>query len=132
MLYFAAGFITTAALLLGAVVIPYVATDTYPRATPENAIRAIAVNITVHLFVLVAVIWTISVQKRKGKFNNELLVACGIIPIILGLMVLDGAFAYLDHPGMLVASISMFLCVGFDVTGGVLVLIARYSRKSKP
>lgn len=129
MIYFSAGLIIIVVLLLVAVVIPFVATDMKPSATPEKAIPAILVSAIFHLLVIAALLWTIRSHKRKDRINKELLVASGIIPIILGLILMDGAFAYLDHPGMLVASIAMFLCVGLDILGGSMALMARYSRK---
>lgn len=132
MLYFATGLIAAVALLLVAVVIPYVFLDTYPGATPDRAVPAISITAIVHLLIAAALLWTLRVDKRGRRINKELLVASGIIPIVLGLIIIDGAFAYLEHPGMLVASISMFVCVGFDVIGGSLALIVRYFREKKP
>lgn len=129
MIYLSVGLITIVVLLLLAVVVPFVATDMKPSATPEKAIPAILVSSIIHLLVVAALLWTIRAHNRKNRINKELLVASGILPIVLGLILMDGAFAYLDHPGMLVASIAMFLCVGLDILGGCLALIARYSRK---
>ena len=132
MLYVSIGLITAVVTILALVVIPYVISDTSPTATPENAVPAILVSIIIHLLIVVALIWTIMVNKRGRKINKELLVAAGVIPILLGLLLLDGAFAYIDNPGMFVVGISMFICVGCDFIAGLLALIARYFRKSWP
>lgn len=131
MLYFAVGLITTVALLLATVVIPFVVLDTTPGATPERAVPAISIIAIVQLLIVAALLWTIKVDKRARQINKELLVASGIIPIVIGLIIVDGAIAYMDHPGMLVASISMFTCVAFDIIGGALAIIARYFREKK-
>ena len=77
-------------------------------------------------------IWTIKVNKRRGEIKKELLVIAGSVLILLGLLILDGAFAYIDNPNMFVAGISMFICVGCDFIAGLLILIARYFRRGRP
>ena len=132
MLYVGIGLITTVAAILAIVVIPYVISDKSPSATPENAVPAISVIVIVHLLIIVALIWTIKVNKRSGEIKKELLVIAGLTLIVLSLLILDGAFAYIDNPSMFVAGISMFICVGCDFIAGLLTLIARYFRRTRP
>lgn len=128
-LYVGTGLIIAATLILAFIVIPSVKMDTSPHATPERAVPAIWVVVIIHLLIVAALVWTIMVNKRGGQINKELLVAAGVIPILLSLVILDGAFAYLDQPGMHGVGISMFLCVGSDFIAGVLALISRYFRR---
>jgi peptidoglycan/LPS O-acetylase OafA/YrhL len=133
MLYMGIGLITAVAAILAIVVIPYVISDKSPSATPENAVPAISVIVIVHLLIVVALIWIIKVNKRSGEVKNkELLVIAGVALIVLSLLMLDGAFAYIDNPNMIVTGISMFICVGCDFIAGLLTLIARYFWKRKP
>jgi hypothetical protein len=128
-LYVVSGFVITVVLILAVIVIPSVLMDTSPHATPESAVPAISVVVIIHLLIVAALIWTIIVKKRGGQINKELLVAAGVIPIILSLLILDGAFAYIDNPDTHVAGISMFICVISDLIAGVLTLISRYSKQ---
>lgn len=127
MLYTSIALITIIAVLLTLIVIPSVFKDTYPGATPDRAIPAIAVSIILHLLIVAAILWTLRAESQGKRINKELLVASGIVPIVLGLVLLDGAFAYLNHPDMLIASKAMFVCVLFDLTAGILVFFTRYS-----
>lgn len=128
MLYVSISLLGIVAAIIAFAVIPQVISDTSPTATPENAVPAFWVNVSIHLFIIVALIWTIVVNNRGRRINKELLVAAGIIPIVLGLFLIDAAFAYKNNPDM-DASIWLFRCVGYDVVAGLLVLIARYFRK---
>lgn len=129
MLYVSVGLLTIVAIIIAFVVIPQVISDKSPTATPENAVPAFWVNVIFHLLVIVALIWTIVVNNRGRRINKELLVAGGVISIVLGLFLIDAAFAYKNHPDMY-ASIWLFICVGYDVVAGIIVLIARYFRKN--
>ena len=132
MLYLSLGLIFIVALILAIVVIPQVMSDKSPSASPENAVPAISVIAIVHLLIVFALIWTIKVNNRSGRINKELLVATGVIPMVAGLLILDGAFAYLDNPYTHWTGIWMFICVGCDFVAGLLALIARYFRRYGP
>lgn len=132
MLYSSIGLIFVVAAILAIVVIPQVMSDKSPSATPENATPAIAVIVIVHLLIVVALIWTIKVNNRGSHINKELLVAAGVIPMVVGLLILDGAFAYVDKPDTHSTGIWMFICVGCDFVAGLLALIARYFRRYGP
>jgi tellurite resistance protein TehA-like permease len=51
----------------------------------------------------------------------------GVILILIGLMLIDAASAFLGHPNLNI-TIFLFICIGFDIIAGVLSLIARYLR----
>ena len=85
------GLIFVVAVILAVVVIP-------PSILPQTAVTPTWVIAIIHLLIVVALIWTIRVNKRGGRINKELLVAAGVIPIVLSLLILDGAFAYIDDP----------------------------------
>ena len=128
MLYVSVGLLGIVAAIIAFAVIPQVISDPSPSARPENAVPAFWVNVSFHLLAIIAIIWTIVLSIRARKINNELLVAAGIIPIILGFFLINAAVAYKNNPDM-DASIWLFRCVGYDVIAGLLVLIARYFRK---
>ena len=124
MLYVGIGLITAVAVILAILVIP-------PSTLPHSYINSIWVKVIIHLLIIIALIWTIKVKKRGGQINKELLVAAGVIPIVLSLLILDGAFAYIDKPDLHTVAISMFICVGCDFVAGLLALIARYFPRPK-
>ena len=120
MLYVGTGLIAAVAAILAILVIP-------PSTIPKPAIIPIWVIVIVHLLIIVALIWTIKVYKR-GDDRKKLQIKAGVILIALGLIISDGAFAYLDKPGV---SFWMFICVGCDIVAGLLILIARYFRRTR-
>lgn len=125
MLYWSIGLIFIVAAILAIVVI-------FPPKIPDMAVIPVSVLAFVHLLIIIALIWTIRVNKRGGRINKELLVAAGVIPVILGLMNLDGAFAYIDTPDLHGVGILLFICFGCDIVAGLLALIARYFRRYGP
>ena len=125
MLYVGIGLITAVAAIFAILVIP-------PYTIPQQAIIPMWGIIIVQLLIVVALIWTIKINNRDGKINTELLAAAGVIPIVLSLLMLDGAFAYLGKPDQPGVSFWMFICVGCDIVAGLLALNARFSRKYKP
>ena len=63
-------------------------------------------------------------QVKENLMNKELLVATGIIPIVIELIFLDGAFFYLEtNEKMLFFSTDLFICVACNLVIGILVFI---------
>jgi hypothetical protein len=79
-----------------------------------------------------SILLTIKRIRKAKMINKELLVALAIFLILLGLAVLDGATAYLDHQSILLVSISMFICTGLNIIAGIGILMARYFYSYKP
>ena len=125
MLYVVIGLITAVAVILAILVIP-------PSTLPQSYINSIWVKVIVHLLIIIALIWTIKVDKR-GDDRKELQIIAGVIIIALGLILLDHAFAFHGRPEQPPAvSFWMFICVGCDIVAGLLILIARYFRRTRP
>ena len=127
-LYVATGLIIIVILILVFFVIPHIRLDTSPHATPETAISGTFIVAGIHLFIIVLLIYSVMFSFREGHFENGFLITAGVLVILLSLMIIDGAIAYLDHPDLYSTSISMFICVGFDFIAGVLSFTARYFR----
>jgi hypothetical protein len=129
-LYVGTGLVIVVTLILAFIVIPSVRMDTSPQATPEDAVLGILVVIIIHLLIVAALVWTI--LQRGGRIKKGPLVALGVLLLLLSLMVLDGASAYLDHPDPIMhkVPISMFICTGCNFIASVLAfLTAWYSRR---
>ena len=124
MLYAGTGLVVVLAVILAILVIP-------PTSIPKQAIIPIWGSVTVHLLIVGVFIWTIIVNIRGGRINNGLLVTAGAMFILLGLILMDGAFAYLGQPEQPGVSFWMFACVGCDFLAGSLAIIARFLRKPR-
>lgn len=61
--------------------------------------------------------------------KREIFTWSGIILLMLGLIILDGALAALD--GLRIACIGMFICVFSDIAGGVVFFAALFYLKPK-
>lgn len=134
-LYVGTGLVFVVTLILTFMVIPSVRMDSSPQATPERAVPAIWVSIIIHLLIVAALIWIILVNQRGGRIKKGLLVTLGVVLLLLSLMVLDGASAYLDHPDPIMhgVAISMFICIGCNVIASVLAFFTAWnSRRIQP
>jgi hypothetical protein len=109
-------------------IIPQVKADTSPTATTERAVPAFWVIALIQLLIVAALIYSVMFSHREGHFENGFLVTTGVILIISSLILIDAASAAIGHPDLHVAAIFLFICIGFDFTSGVLLLIARYFR----
>jgi magnesium-transporting ATPase (P-type) len=127
-LYLATGLVIMVILILVFFVIPHIRLDTSPHATPETAISGTFIVAGIHLFIIVLLIYSVMFSFREGHFENGFLITAGVLVILLSLMIIDGAIAYLGHPDLHSTSISMFICVGFDFIAGILSFTARYFR----
>lgn len=125
MLYVVIGFISAAAVILAILIIP-------PSTIPEIYIRHIWTKVIVHLLVIIALIWTIMVNKR-GDDRKELQILAGLTLIVLGIIFTDHAFAFYGRPEQPPAvSFWMFICAGCDIVTGLLILITRFILRTRP
>jgi hypothetical protein len=108
-----AGLYLVVAAILVVVVIPAVARDTSPHATPGPAVKAFMVSVAIHVFVAAFMLW----RTRGGKLP----VVAGVLGLILGLLLLGAAAAFAH---MHLAAIALFACTGIDLVVGALSLVA--------
>jgi hypothetical protein len=108
-----AGLFLVVAATLVVVVIPAVAKDTSPHATPGPAVKAFIVSVVLHGFLGAFMLW----RTRGGKLP----VVAGVFGLLLGLPLLGaaGAFAHM-HP----AAIAIWACTGIDLVVGASSLVA--------
>ena len=108
-----AGLYLAVAAILAVVVIPAVAKDTSPHATPGPAVKAFIVSVVLHGFLGAFMLW----RTRGGKLP----VVAGGFGLLLGLVLLGaaGAFAHM-HP----AAIALWACTGIDFLVGAASLAA--------
>jgi hypothetical protein len=112
-----AGLYLVVAAILVVVVIPAVARDTSPNATPGPAVKAFIVSVAIHVFVAAFMLW----RTRGGKLP----VVAGVFGLLLGLVLLEPAAAFAQGgPAMRLAGIALWACTGIDFLVGAASLMA--------
>lgn len=115
-------------------VIPGILRDTHPNALPRQAAIATAVAMGIHLLLAFGLFIGARLAKLKRRINREINLVSVILLVIIGFMIMDGAFAFLDR--VLFVSIGIFIAVFCDFAGaGVSVaalFILRRKKKPKP
>jgi hypothetical protein len=108
-----AGLYLVVAATLVVAVIPAVARDTSPHATPGPAVKAFIVSVAIHVLVAAFMLW----RTRGGKLP----VVAGVFGLLLGLLLLGaaGAFAHMH-----LAAIALWACTGIDFLVGAASLAA--------
>ncbi len=119
----AAGLLLISILLL-TIIMPGVYYKSLPNENNPGSIIGISMVI---IFRLLLVIWYISIIK-KNRLDSEkrktAYIVIGILLIILGLISLDGAFAFLDNKNTLYISYLMFTSVICDLIASILTFTA--------
>jgi hypothetical protein len=112
-----AGLYLVVAATLVVAVIPAIARDTSPHATPGPAVKAFIVSVAIHVLVAAFMLW----RTRGGKLP----VVAGVFGLLLGLLLLGAAAAFAHHgPAMHLAAITLFACTGIDLVVGASSLVA--------
>lgn len=121
-------FVIAAVLVLA--VVPPVGTDTDPGATPRQAATAFGVSAALH--VLLGVWLRRVVQRGYGVPSKAQLWFLGLFAWLLGLVLLDGAFAFSGRAGtgfgMLTVTVATFACVAADFVAGLLAIARTFVR----
>lgn len=127
-LYVGTGLVIAVILILAFIVIPSVINDTSPHTSPKTAVPGIIFVIIIHLLIVTWFARTILVNKRGGLIGKGPLIGTGVVLILFGLLILDGASGYSDHtdPIMNRVSVSMYVCTGFNFFASVLVLLSAF------
>lgn len=96
---------------------------------PHEAAFATSVGIGLHLLIFIAFLVGIRLARLKRPINREINLVGAIVLIPLGLIISDGAFAYIDS--YIYLSIGFFLCVLGDVAAGVVSIVALFQLRQK-
>jgi hypothetical protein len=101
------------------------ATGEIPKAAPI----ATAVAMGVRLLILLAVLYGIRLSKLKRRINKEINLAAGVVLLLLGLVLMDGAFAYIDQFPFV--SIVFFVAVFCDLAAAITSFTAMVLLRKK-
>jgi hypothetical protein len=129
-LYSAIGFMIFSILVIILRVIPLVNVHV-PQPYSNYTIIVESIVSGIYLLIIVGIYWTIRIHGRGKRINKELLVACGIIPLVIGLIGLDGVAAYWDKEETRSISVALLFSISSNIIAFVLIFIARYSKRYK-
>ena len=120
-------------MLLSAVSLAVVIPRLFQEASTDSILKAGAIATSVamglRLLILLAFLYGIRLSKRRRHINKEINFAAGLVILILGLVLMDGAFACLDD--LLFVSIGMFVCVFCDFVVALISVAALFLLKPK-
>lgn len=118
----AAGIIFVIALIVILWVIPGVAEDTSPMASPEDAIASCWTIAIANVFFGLAIVG-ITLLIRSGA-SPMLLVLVGVSLLLFGLWLLDGAFTFTKQgPRMQDVASILFACAGGEGLAAMLTFV---------
>ena len=110
-------------------IIPGILQDTSPGSTPKEGAIGTLVVMGIHLLILFGFLHGIRLTKRRRHINKAINIASTIVLFFLGLIIMDGAFAFLDH--LLFVSIVMFLGFFCDFAATLVSVAALFVLRSK-
>ncbi len=96
---------------------------------PKQAAIATLVGMSVHLLLFIGFLVGIRLTKLRRRINREINIAAAVVIVLLGFVIMDGAFAYINQ--LLFLSIGMFLCVFWDLAAVVVSVAALFYLKPK-
>jgi drug/metabolite transporter (DMT)-like permease len=110
-------------------VIPRLIQETSPDGIPKAAPIATSVAMGIRLLLLVGFLIGIRLTKLKRRINKEINLAAAIVLLLLGFVLMDGAFAYADS--LVFVSTGMFISVFCDFTAAVVSIVALFLLRKK-
>jgi len=103
-------------------VTPAIFQDTSPGALPGQAGTAALFGAGIHLLLAAGLFIGARLAKLKRRINNEINMVSGIALVIIGFIIMDGAFAFMEELPFVSAGI--FLAVFGDLAAGVTSVVA--------
>ena len=126
----AAGMLLLSILLM-ITIIPGVYTGSLQNENNLGAVIGISVLIVIRLIIFIGYISIIKKIRPDDEKGKARYIVIGIFLIILGLINLDGAFAFLDNKNMLYISFLLFTSAFFDLIASILTFIGTFLKSQK-
>ena len=123
------GFLVLVSSLSQTLVIPFILRDTSPGSMPVQAATATAVGAFIHLLLAIGFFIGARLAKLGRRINREINLVSFIVLLLMGFVITDGAFAFLDD--LLFVSIGMFLVVFCDLAGAIISLAVLFILRTK-
>jgi hypothetical protein len=109
-------------IILLVVVIPPILKDTFKGANLGPAAIAFAVSALLHAAVGIF-------ACRSSRTRGAISAWMGVITVILGLILMDGGFAFRAHgPAMRLAVFAIFTCVVADFVAAAIIFVMSFLR----
>lgn len=125
---YVAGLLVLSVLAL-IVVLPLLIQEVSLDGIPNAAPIATAVAAGVRLLILVGILIGIRLIRLKRRINKEINLAVAAVLILLGLVLTDGAVAYVDS--LVFVSVGMFIAVFCDLAAAVISIVALFQLRKK-
>ena len=120
-LFIVSGFLLLSIILMVAV-IPVMLTNTSSNIAPKSSAIGVSVAIIIHLIILILCV-KFTRESRHSRINRKgEYIGIGIIPILLGLIYMDGAIAFVSHEDTLFISILMFATTLCDFVASTMMI----------
>jgi len=117
------------ALVLALGIIQPVKAEVSRGATPERAVLAFWLNISLNLLSALTLAFIAVRSRIRSWYSTSVLVIVGFVVLFLGLALADAASAYQGHgPSLQSASILLFVCAAVDFLTGVTVVTTAFLR----
>ena len=118
-------------ILLMIVTLPGILTDKSPDADPKPASLAVSAAIAIRLVIFILYLKFIRQNRQNSKNRKGEYLGIGFFLVILGLIYMDGALAFLSHQTMLVFSILMFGSTTCDLVASLMIIILFFLKPQK-
>ncbi len=107
------------------VVVPAVESDVSPNASPGRAVPAFWVNVGLNLLLAVVCVAVAVWTKIRRPSSTAILVVVAIVALLLGLALIDAAFAFRSHDSIMRNTPALlFVCAAADMVAGAFVVLA--------
>ena len=122
-LLFIASRLILLSILLIVLTIPGILSDTSPNANPKSAAIGFALAVLIRLIIFAAYIKTIRNNRDSNVNRRGEYLGLGILLLIFGLIIVDGAVAFFSHEKLLYASVLIFTSAFCDVVASTISIV---------
>lgn len=130
-LYLGAGLVLLVTILLPLVMTLFVVFDKTGTSTPGPAVTGTIVVSILHFLIFYALREAIIKNKRKGRLSNVVLIVSGIGLLLLGLVISDGAFEFLNYYKYYLVASLFFFCILCNLVAALISFLAIFLQPKK-
>lgn len=127
--------IATGILLLSILLVlstlPGVLTDTSPNANPRSAATGFSLAVLIRLVIFAAYLKIMRDNRNSDINRRGEYLGLGILLIIFGLVLMDGAVALLSHENMLYVSVLLFTSTCCDFAAALMTIVLYFLKPQK-
>ena len=128
---FVAAAILLFSIVLLIIVIPGFLNDAHSNAFSESAIIALYLAIVFHIMIFLGYIISIRENRRSSDNRKGGYIGLGILLILFGLFVMDGAMAILPYKNIRYITVLMSTSTFLDFVASILTIILFFLKPQK-